>query len=183
MIDQALKAKVIKLRKEGKTYNQIHEITKVAKSSISDICRPLNLGGPQIIELTPTLIAKAQALYDEIGNIKEVAKQLGIGFSRLSKVISLNKSKSTTKSEAVINWRKRTKLRLIEYKGGKCEICGYNRCPEALEFHHINPEEKSFTISGNSRSFNTLKLEADKCILVCSNCHKEIHAGLIPYNK
>jgi hypothetical protein len=71
------------------------------------------------------------------------------------------------------------KIRLVEYKGGKCQICGYNKCFNALEFHHLNPNSKDFTISGKSLSFEKLKYEVDKCILVCSNCHSEIHAGLI----
>lgn len=76
-------------------------------------------------------------------------------------------------------YRVNIKQRLVDYKGGKCQICGYNRCINALEFHHVNPEEKDFTISGGTKSFDTLKPEIDKCILVCSNCHREIHAGLI----
>lgn len=47
-------------------------------------------------------------------------------------------------SENVSLKRQKNKLYLIEYKGGKCEICGYNKCPDALEFHHINPKEKKF---------------------------------------
>lgn len=69
-------------------------------------------------------------------------------------------------------------MKMVEYKGGKCEICGYNKCIEALEFHHINPKEKDFSISGGTKSFNTLKPELDKCILVCANCHREIHSGI-----
>ena len=175
-----LKEQVITLRKEGKTYNEIHELLGVAKSSISDICRKLNLGnGITLKKLTPELKEEAQKLYDEIGNIKEVAKIVGIGYSRLSKFIILKKKIATkTKSEAVIDWKKRVKIKLIEYKGGKCQICGYNKCISALEFHHKNPEEKDFTISGQSKSFEKLKVEADKCVLVCSNCHREIHEGI-----
>lgn len=79
-----------------------------------------------------------------------------------------------------VNWKRRcNKLRLIEYKGGKCEICGYNKCIEALEFHHKNPNDKEFGISnGNTVSFEKMKVEADKCMLVCSNCHREIHAKI-----
>ena len=78
--------------------------------------------------------------------------------------------------DAVTEQRKRNKKKLVEYKGGKCEICGYDKCIDSLEFHHLNPEEKSFGISnGNIKSFKRLKEEADKCILVCSNCHNEIH--------
>lgn len=68
------------------------------------------------------------------------------------------------------------KEELVKYKGGKCEICGYNKCIEALEFHHLNREEKDFTISSYLRlSIDKLKKEDDKCILVCANCHREIH--------
>lgn len=179
MINKEIKEWVINLRKEGKTYNQIHDITGVAKSSISDICRPLNLGGNQIKKLTPELINQAQELYNKLGNIKKVAEQIGIGYQRLSKVVKLNAPNKITKSQAVIDWRKRKKLQLVDYKGGKCQICGYNKCIDALEFHHLDPKTKSFTISGSSKSFEHLKEEVDKCILVCSNCHKEIHAELI----
>ncbi len=77
--------------------------------------------------------------------------------------------------EAVISWRKRAKKRLVEYKGGSCQICGYNRCINALEFHHLDRNKKDFTIAGKSISFEKIKSEVDKCILVCSNCHREIH--------
>lgn len=67
-----------------------------------------------------------------------------------------------------------------EYMGGKCQICGYNKCSRALTFHHINPKEKSFGISarGFTRSWDKIKKELDKCILLCSNCHMEVHDGL-----
>ena len=73
---------------------------------------------------------------------------------------------------------------LVEYKGGKCEICGYNKCIQALEFHHLNPEEKDFGIGakGYTRSIEKNKEEVDKCIMVCANCHREIHSGIIKIN-
>lgn len=76
-------------------------------------------------------------------------------------------------------YRREVKRKLVEYKGGKCKVCGYNRCTAALEFHHLDPTKKDFSISGGTRSFESLKDEVDKCVLVCSNCHKEIHQGLI----
>lgn len=83
--------------------------------------------------------------------------------------------------EAVQRRREKIKLLAIEYKGGECEICGYKRCVSALEFHHLDPNEKEFGVGekGYTRSIETIKKELDKCILVCSNCHREIHAGLI----
>lgn len=70
----------------------------------------------------------------------------------------------------------------IEYKGEKCEICGYNRCKEALDFHHLIPEEKEFKISDRNlptSDWPRIKKELDKCILVCANCHREIHNNYI----
>lgn len=71
------------------------------------------------------------------------------------------------------------KLQAIKLLGGKCSICGYDRCVDALEFHHENPEIKEFKLgSGNTMSWKEYKKEALKCILVCSNCHKEIHSKI-----
>jgi len=66
----------------------------------------------------------------------------------------------------------------IEYKGGKCQKCGYSVCSDALEFHHANSSGKDFSISekGYTRSWNRVKEELDKCMLLCANCHREVHA-------
>ena len=73
--------------------------------------------------------------------------------------------------------RRSMKKQAVKILGGKCSICGYNRCIDALEFHHENPHEKDFKLgSGNTMSWKEYKNEAMKCILVCSNCHKEIHS-------
>lgn len=87
--------------------------------------------------------------------------------------------KDCTNSQAVIRQRK-TKQQCIEYKGGKCSICGYSKSSAALDFHHINPAEKDFQIAKfRSRSFSKIKEELDKCILICSNCHREAHENMI----
>ncbi len=77
--------------------------------------------------------------------------------------------------------RRRLKEMAVIYKGGKCTICGYNRCIAALDFHHLNPNEKDFSLSvrGLTRSWEKIKSEVNKCVLVCANCHREIHAGII----
>lgn len=73
--------------------------------------------------------------------------------------------------------RRKVKLQCIEYKGGACTKCGYNKCPAAMVFHHPDPNEKDFGISSNgvSRSFEKCKPELDKCVLLCVTCHAEIH--------
>lgn len=71
------------------------------------------------------------------------------------------------------------KLKAVEYKGGKCSICGYSKCLNALCFHHLNPDEKDFGITAHScRSWTSIKIELDKCILLCTNCHAEVHNGI-----
>lgn len=71
--------------------------------------------------------------------------------------------------------RRKLKLRAVEYKGGKCLLCGYSKCPAALTFHHLDDAEKSFNITSKVLSWERIKVEIDKCILVCANCHAEIH--------
>lgn len=80
----------------------------------------------------------------------------------------------------VVERTKKLKQEMVNYKGGCCEICGYNKYIGALDFHHINPDQKDFTIAKvRQYKFDELiKKELDKCMLVCSNCHREIHGGL-----
>lgn len=75
--------------------------------------------------------------------------------------------------------RNNMKKQAIKILGEKCCICGYNKCIDALEFHHKDPSIKEFKLgSGNTMSWKEYKSEALKCMLVCSNCHKEIHYKL-----
>lgn len=69
---------------------------------------------------------------------------------------------------------------MIDLTGGKCQICGYNKCLSALTFHHKDPNIKSFTLAKKMNSASKEKLieEIKKCVLVCSNCHHEIHEGI-----
>ena len=72
----------------------------------------------------------------------------------------------------------RMKKQCIDYKGGKCSICGYNKCMASLDFHHINENLKEYEISKMVSSlfeFDRIKVELDKCLLLCSNCHRELH--------
>ena len=79
-------------------------------------------------------------------------------------------------AQAVTIKRRAIKKMLIERAGGKCQRCGYNKCMRALEFHHKNPLEKDFGISKIlTKNIEVLKQEVDKCDLLCSNCHAEVH--------
>lgn len=81
---------------------------------------------------------------------------------------------------AVSKRRKKIKEMAIKHKGSKCCICGYNKYNGALEFHHLDENLKSFSLGlrGHSRSWERVKEELNKCVILCSNCHKEIHAGV-----
>lgn len=82
--------------------------------------------------------------------------------------------------DAVRKRRHDVKKFAVEYKGGKCSRCGYNKSMSALAFHHTDPSQKDFNIgvSGYTKSYDDLKIELDKCELVCHNCHSEIHDEL-----
>lgn len=70
---------------------------------------------------------------------------------------------------------------MVASMGGACQICGYSRCNDALEFHHLDPTSKEFSfgeLRSNPRRIGELLRELKKCILLCSICHKEVHAGL-----
>lgn len=85
-------------------------------------------------------------------------------------------------SEYVKKWRKKVKEIILTCMGGECQICGYSHCPTALELHHVNPDEKDFSfgyIMASCRNWNVIYEEIAKCILLCSNCHREVHAGLV----
>ena len=77
--------------------------------------------------------------------------------------------------------RIRRKLWAIRYKGGCCQMCGYNECIGALDFHHIDPSTKEASWSQMRKmSMENMIKELDKCILVCANCHRKIHYTQTP---
>jgi DNA-binding CsgD family transcriptional regulator len=174
--------KVIELRKKGKTYNEISEELNISKSTIGYHCKRWNLNeiGLGNKKLDNKLIDEIKKYY-KTHTKKETAIKFDISESTVWRYTS-NKSVKLTDEEirknrinSVIEWRRRVKIKLVDYKGGECEKCGYKKCISSLEFHHLDPNEKDFSISGKSISFERLKKEVDKCILVCRNCHGEIH--------
>jgi predicted transcriptional regulator len=181
-IDPTILIKIKELKNNGKTYNEIIQFIPISKDNLKKICRILKLNIPprnkKIIDINEVLI-----FYKKSKSLDVTAKKFQISIPTLRKYYIdddniLRKVKRISKSESVIEWRRRKKIELVEYLGGKCQICGYNNCISALQFHHKNPNEKDFTISGKSYSIEKLKKEAYKCILVCANCHHEIHEKL-----
>jgi transposase len=83
--------------------------------------------------------------------------------------------------DAVVKRRTIVRATLVAEAGGCCAICGYSRCIAALQFHHVDPASKTFTIrDGSLRALDVLRAEARKCVLLCANCHAEVEAGVTP---
>ena len=81
--------------------------------------------------------------------------------------------------EHVIAWRRRVKKRLVQAFGGRCGLCGYDKTETNLAFHHVDPRQKDFNFGQyQSKSWATNVAEIRKCVLLCHNCHGEVHAGL-----
>ena len=100
-------------------------------------------------------------------------------YSRRNKPGNSTYCKTCTSIQTIDRQRKLKQL-AIDYKGGCCEKCGYKKYNGALDFHHLDPTKKDFTIAKIRHTGFTekVKKELDKCILVCSNCHREIHGGI-----
>lgn len=190
-IENKIIKQIIYYRQQNKTYDEIRSLVNISEDKLKKICRDNLLNRSSTIfkekELNGEEIIN---FYNEHGSLRKTAKYFNTTTRTVKKIIpdDLIKFRKETKikkpnSKSVIDTRIKNKIELVNYKGGKCEICGYNKSLRALEFHHVNPEEKNFGIAGKTYSLDKLKKEADKCILVCSNCHSEIHDGSIVLNK
>ncbi len=73
--------------------------------------------------------------------------------------------------------QEKLKQECVDYKGGCCQVCGYNKCLSALDFHHLNPKEKDFSVARKKMNVahEKMRAELDKCVLLCANCHREEH--------
>lgn len=202
-----LKENILKLRNEGKTYDEIKKKLNCSKSTISYYCKSYSLKKVNIND------EEVKKYFKNTNSIVMTLKEFNITKNKLSKILGKIKKikcgycdkeievsifcsnkycsnlcrieyrKKYFKDrkfnyENLIKWRSDKKIKSIEYKGGKCQICGYDKCKSSLAFHHLDPSQKDFNISKLNRSFEKIKSELDKCILVCSNCHGEIHEGL-----
>lgn len=111
----------------------------------------------------------------------------GLSYRAIAKALSCSDStvrywlKAGVKEQAVARNRARKRAYFSKLKseyGAQCAVCGYDRCPEALEFDHVCPHEKVRRVSA-SGSLEHAKREAEKCLLLCCRCHRERHAGLL----
>lgn len=92
----------------------------------------------------------------------------------------LNDLERWNRKQAAYVRRKALQERAINHLGGKCRICGYDRCAAALDFHHVDDVTKEFNISTAMTSWERILPELEKCVLLCARCHREVHDGLHP---
>lgn len=88
-------------------------------------------------------------------------------------------------SEQILIRQQHCKKLAVAYKGSKCLNCGFSEYLGALEFHHLDLKKKDSRISrmSNRKLTDELKQELDKCVLLCANCHRMAHAGLIQFDE
>ena len=185
----SLKQKILVLLKQGKSYPQIKRKLRCAESTISYHSKRSGIKSKHLIKtLTKQKLHLIKNFYKEHSRV-ETSKKFKISVTTISRhflsphprILLSQKERRERNYFLVKNRRKRIKSRAVEYKGGKCEICKYSKCIQALEFHHKKPKTKDFSLSGTRTyaSWNKIKKELNKCTLVCSNCHREIHAALV----
>lgn len=177
-------SQIIELRLNGLSYSDISKKLNLSKSTISYHLKRYGMAGPinnRGIKISQNTINQINDLISQNVKKLEISKKLNISYATVKKYSE--KKALLTEEEKKINeykkharWRVNIKLKCVEFLGGKCSICGYNKCLAALDLHHLDGNNKEFTISGgNLKSFEKLKPELDKCVVLCSNCHRELH--------
>ena len=179
-----MKEQVLKLYLAGKKVTEIAKLLNKSKAAISYHIRDVK--HLQVIAKEDLKI-QAKVLRAKGLTIKSIAIELKVSTTTVKNYISYIKPEKQTDKEASLKTIQRVKCRrrviketLVANLGSACLVCGYNKCITALEFHHLDPKQKDFTISGGGKSLKAMLEEASKCILVCANCHREIHAGVTP---
>lgn len=120
-------------------------------------------------------------LRSEGKSYKQIKSILGCSLSTICYHLRPDQKQKVLKRRNKYRYDKKTVLK--DSVGGKCKFCGYGKYQGALHFHHIDPSQKKFPISDavSSGKYSQEEVEAEikKCVLVCANCHAEIHASLI----
>lgn len=170
------------LRMANKSYNEISKILGISKATVSYHAKNLFLNEPvKGVTLSDDELIMLRDYYKN-HTIIETAEQFGVCSSTVKKYVHKKRisytdaEKKLKRYNSVKTWRQKMKERAVIYLGGKCIICGYDKCIWALEFHHRDPKCKDFGISEYSNlNWKKIEIELDKCDLLCSNCHKETH--------
>lgn len=178
-----MKKRILELRKSGMSYSQISNEIGCSKATVSYHCKKNGIGG-SIDSPDEKMIENINEYYkthtlDETSNKFGLSRTTVIKYVENKRAILTDEERQAKKYEWIKSRRQRLKEKAVEYKGGCCEKCGYDKCSWALDFHHIDPSEKDFSFSQfSTRSWDNMKVEIDKCMMLCSNCHRELHYEL-----
>lgn len=185
MYDVSYKNKARELRKDGQSLQQIADSLKVSRNTVAKWTQDIILTDEQVSILASRDASHLITLAKNGLPRQFSKKRLEMGEDAWVAYQTERRRKNwragsdgwqKRNAEKYVNYREDRKRKLIQYKGGKCEICGYDKdCPPAYDFHHLDPSEKDFSVSNSNLSFEKLRMEVDKCILVCRRCHAEIH--------
>jgi DNA-binding CsgD family transcriptional regulator len=174
-----MKEKILELRRKGLTIDEIVNEVGCAKSTIS---YHINNNGLGVKKITKELVVKMNEYYlehtkDETANKFDVSPATVTKYCNNKRVFLTDEDRKKNAVISVVKRRQKIKELSVDYKGGCCERCGYDKYIGALEFHHLDPTKKDFNVSkkGHCTSWEKVKKELDKCILVCANCHREVH--------
>lgn len=178
-MDKSLKEKIFDLFDKGYTYNKISNELNCSKGTISYHLKNLvderkNKKKTLIKEIELDLPKDRETFNYKYSQLLTHSERRYF-YNNYYKKENKGTSKGNIPNEYYKNKRFEIKKFLVEFKGGKCEICGYSKSLRALQFHHTNPKEKDFNVGGVIKINDEVIREINKCILVCSNCHSEIH--------
>lgn len=162
------------LVEQGLTLREIAARVGRAPSAVGNALKRLELGPTEHMQRVHAVRAARSQGQTEI---ELVCRKHG---RTRFKILSTGVRCKRCSSVAVAGRRRRVKQILVGEAGGSCRICGYDRDPRALEFHHVDPRQKSFAVAGSgmTRSIAAAREEVAKCVLLCSNCHAEVESGI-----
>jgi 5-methylcytosine-specific restriction endonuclease McrA len=182
-MNKGLKEKMIELFDNGLNYNQILKKLGCSKGTISyhlsTFVQERKKEKKEFIENIKSNPPKNREDFIRLYGDKLSNRDKQYFFNNFYKTPNKGTKKGDVPKEYYQNKRYLIKKELVEYKGGECVKCGYNKSLKALQFHHLNPKEKNFNIGGVTTLNEIVKKELDKCILVCANCHSEIHDNMV----
>ena len=187
---RGIKPEIFRLHSLGFNYTQIQNELNCSRGTIShhlsnfikEQKKTFGDNKKKLIDEIKSNLPQSREEFDDLYSDKLTTREKSFFHSSFYKLPNKGLKNGEIPKEYYKDRRKNIKKDLIDYKGGCCCICGYNKSYRSLHFHHLNPKEKDFTIGAKwgKLGFNDeIKKELDKCILVCANCHGEIHDGLI----
>jgi hypothetical protein len=178
-MNKGLKEEMIILFDNGLNYTQIANRLKCSKGTISyhlsSFIKERKKEKDNFLESIKANLPKNREQLINLYGDKLTFREKQYFFNTFYKLPYMGTKNGNVPKEYYQAKRYSLKKEMVDYKGGQCEICGYDKSLRALQFHHTDPSEKDFNIGDVSSMNEVVKKELDKCKLVCANCHSEIH--------